>query len=147
MYERLVEGVATAAASWAREEVNEKGGYVPGTPIPAGEDLGSVLVWLWRNDPGTAMRLVAAYLGDLRQEGNDSLRAGVTLDDVLSGHLQRVMPTFSDEERAEFEDRALREAPPVTVADPRGQDARTRRPIHRSWPRSHAMASATSWSR
>lgn len=108
-YERLIEGLGTAAAGRERQEIHMTGGYTPGTPAYAGDELGTVLVWLWRNDPEGAMRLVVSNLGGLRHEGNDKL-ADVTLDDVLGG-LRHVMPTLSAAEWAEFVDCARLEVP------------------------------------
>lgn len=92
-------------AGWRRD------GY-PGSVRP-GDPFGTVLAWLWRDDPDRAVDLLGEFVAMLRG-ADDVAPATLGVDELLAGLRMAVPPSFPDGEYAALVERARTE---VRLAD------------------------------
>jgi hypothetical protein len=96
VYRTLRAGFTEQAAEWLTRQLQD-------TPrgrqrlIHPGDPFGRVFAWVWRQDPGEAMMMLADYLAVLRDHNLVAdLDPPVRLDDILRG-LRLALPDDIDE--------------------------------------------------
>lgn len=85
--ETLTSGFFAAEADWAIKSGAKRGQF-----DHAGDPVGKIIAWLWRNNQDDAMMGLADYISQLRNHHPAAPSPPITLDDVL-GALRPAMPS------------------------------------------------------
>ena len=120
VYQLLRSGFVQHEAHDLLRGLRRDGGYLPGDVVHPGDPFGTVLAWLWRDNPNEAVSLLGDFVAQMRKwdELAHSQNPAVRLDDLLETLPLALPGDFTDAETEALISRARSELPTFFSSDP-----------------------------